>query len=67
MCGIQSEEGPTMGFDLDTFRDALRRFPAITWEEYRAIPDDDVRLEIARRNRVISSDAYNRTMARIRG
>lgn len=56
-----------MGFDLDTFRDGLRRFPEIGWEAYQAIPDDDVRLEIARRNRVISSDAYNRTMARIRG
>ena len=56
-----------MPFDLDAWRDRLRSFPEITWEEYRAIPDDDVRLEIARRNKVISTDAYNRTMARIRG
>ena len=56
-----------MPFDTDAFRDALRSFPEISWEEYRAIPDDDVRLEIARRNKVISTDAYNRTMARIRG
>lgn len=56
-----------MPFDLDAYRESLRSFPGITWEEYRAIPDDDVRLEIARRNKVISTDAYNRTMARIRG
>lgn len=56
-----------MPFDLDGYRDTLRRFPEITWEEYRGIPDDDVRLDIARRNKVISTDAYNRTMARIRG
>lgn len=56
-----------MPFDLDAYRESLRSFPEITWEEYRSIPDDDVRLEIARRNKPISSDAYNRTMSRIRG
>ena len=56
-----------MAFDLDDFRESLRSFPPITWGEFRAIADDDVRLAIAGRNRVISTDAYNRTMARIRG
>ena len=56
-----------MAFDLDAYRTGLRRFPEITYREFRGIADDDVRLDIARRNKVISSDTYNRTMSHVRG
>lgn len=56
-----------MAFDLDAYRAGLRRFPDISYAEFRAIPDDDVRLDIARRNKVISTDTYNRTMSHVRG
>lgn len=56
-----------MPFQLAAYRDQLRQFPAITYAEYRDIPDDDVRLDIARKNKVISTDTYNRTMNHIKG
>ncbi len=56
-----------MPFDLAAYRDSLRSFPDITYAVFREIPDDDVRLDIARRNKVISTDTYNRTMNRIKG
>jgi len=57
----------SMPFSLASYRDQLRQFPAITYAEYRDIPDDDVRLDIARKNKVISTDTYNRTMSHIKG
>jgi putative nicotinate phosphoribosyltransferase len=56
-----------MPFDPDAYRAGLRRFPDITYAEFREIPDDDVRLDIARKNKVISTDTYNRTMSHVRG
>jgi nicotinate phosphoribosyltransferase len=56
-----------MPFQLESYRDRLRQFPAITYAEFRGIPDDDVRLDIARKNKVISTDTYNRTMNHIKG
>lgn len=56
-----------MTFSLDDYRDRLRQFPAITFAEFCRIPDDDVRLDIARKNKVVSTDTYNRTMSHIKG
>lgn len=56
-----------MPFDLQAYAARLREFPEITFDEFRAIADDDVRLDIARKNKVISTDTYNRTMGFIKG
>lgn len=56
-----------MAFDLGAYRDHVRTFPDITYQEFRSIPDDDVRLAIGRLNKVISTDTYNRTMCFIKG
>lgn len=55
-----------MPFDLDAYREARRTFPDIASAEFREIPDDDVRLDVARRNKVLSTDTSNRTMNRIK-
>jgi nicotinic acid phosphoribosyltransferase len=56
-----------MAFDLESYRVQIRNFPGITCAKFREIPDDDVRLAIGRLNKVVSTDAYNRTMGFIQG
>ena len=56
-----------MAFDLNAYRDQVRNFPDITYAEFQNITDDDVRLDIGRKNKVISTDTYNRTMSHIKG
>jgi nicotinic acid phosphoribosyltransferase len=56
-----------MAFDLDSYRVQIRNFPGITYAEFPEIPDDDVRLAIGRLNKVVSTDAYNRTTGFVKG
>ena len=44
----------------------LLEFPAISWDEFQALPSP-VREDILLRNRIISTDTYNRTMAHLAG
>jgi nicotinic acid phosphoribosyltransferase len=53
-------------FDLLNYKNTLREFPQITYAEFKEIEDDDIRLEIAKRNKIVSTDAYNRTMTYIK-
>ena len=51
-----------MTFNTATYKQQLKEFPEITFEEYQEITDLQVRKDIAKRNKIIQTDAYNRTM-----
>ncbi|MEI7563755.1 MAG: hypothetical protein WCJ39_09320 [bacterium] len=51
-----------MTFNTATYKQQLQAFPEITFEEYQEITDLQVRKDIAKRNKIIQTDAYNRTM-----
>nr|MDD3720289.1 nicotinamide phosphoribosyltransferase domain-containing protein [Candidatus Gracilibacteria bacterium] len=44
-----------------------KQFPEISFAEFQAIPYLDERIEIAKRNKILRTDAYNRTMDYIKG
>lgn len=56
-----------MTFNTTAYKQALHAFPEITYDEYQTITDLDVRADIARKNKVIQTDTYNRTMTHIKG
>jgi hypothetical protein len=37
-------------------------FPEISFDEFQAIDDLELRKEISKKNKILSTDAYNRTM-----
>jgi hypothetical protein len=49
-------------FDTKSYKARLQEFPEITFEEYQQITDLQVRRDIAKKNKIIQTDAYNRTM-----
>lgn len=51
-----------MNFNIDAYREQMERFPEITFEEFQAITDLEIRKDIVMKNKIISTDAYNRTM-----
>ncbi|MEI8008991.1 MAG: hypothetical protein WCI00_06490 [bacterium] len=51
-----------MTFDTISYKAKLQEFPEITFEEYQQITDVHVRKDIAKKNKIIQTDAYNRTM-----
>lgn len=53
-------------FDTQSYKEQMKRFPDISFEEYQTITDLDVRKDIAKKNKIIQTDSYNRTMTHIR-
>ncbi|MCX6824448.1 MAG: hypothetical protein NT085_04975 [candidate division SR1 bacterium] len=56
-----------MTFNTTTYKQQLQAFPEITFEEYQEITDLQVRKDIAKKNKIIQTDAYNRTMNFVKG
>lgn len=55
-----------MSFNAQSYKQQLQQFPEITFEEYQQITDLQVRRDIAKKNKIIQTDAYNRTMDNLR-
>ena len=49
-------------FNAQSYKQQLQQFPEITFEQYQQITDLQVRRDIAKKNKIIQTDAYNRTM-----
>ena len=49
-------------FNIQQYKAQLNEFPDITYEEYQNITDEQVRQDIAKRNKILQTDTYNRTM-----
>lgn len=49
-------------FDTKSYKAKLQEFPEISYQEYQQITDLQVRRDIAKKNKIIQTDAYNRTM-----
>lgn len=54
-------------FDLESYKERQMSFPEITYQEFQMIGDLEVRKEIAKKNKILSTDAYNRTMNYLKG
>ena len=49
-------------FNIQDYKSQLNVFPDITYDEYQKITDEQVRQDIAKRNKILQTDTYNRTM-----
>lgn len=58
---------PASKFDAAAYADARFNFPEISYAEFDALDDLDLRKEIAGLNKILLTDTYNRTMAHTRG
>jgi len=56
-----------MTFNVSAYKESLHAFPDVSYQEYQSIQDLDVRSDIAKRNKIVQTDAYNRTMTHIKG
>jgi putative nicotinate phosphoribosyltransferase len=54
-------------FDTQSYKARLQVFPEISYEEFQTITDLQVRRDIAKKNKIIQTDAYNRTMNFLKG
>ena len=54
-------------FNAIEYKRKLNEFPNITFEEYQNITDEQLRQDIAKKNKIIQTDTYNRTMNYIKG
>lgn len=54
-------------FNTQHYKDSLHTFPDISYEEFQHITDIDVRRDIVKKNRILMTDTYNRTMEHTRG
>ena len=52
----------TKTFDTGEYERRFNEFPDITYEEYKKITDEQVRQEVAKENKILQTDTYNRTM-----
>ena len=52
----------TKTFDTGEYKRRFNEFPDITYEEYKKITDEQVRQEVAKENKILQTDTYNRTM-----
>jgi len=52
----------TTNFNAEAYKERQMSFPEITFEEFEALDDMELRKEIAQKNKILSTDAYNRTM-----
>lgn len=53
-------------FNLEQYTKTITEFPEIEFEEFETIKDTRVRKQIAKTNKIVKTDAYNRTMTHIR-
>ncbi len=53
-------------FNAQSYKEQLKKFPDISFEEYQTITDLEVRKDIAKKNKIIQTDSYNRTMTHIK-
>ena len=53
-------------FNLDEYTKQQRVFPEISFEEFQGCNDEIIKDSIVTKNRVLSTDAYNRTMNEIK-
>ena len=49
-------------FNLQEYKKQLNEFPNISYEDYQQITDEQVRQDIAKKNKILQTDTYNRTM-----
>ena len=49
-------------FNVKEYKEQLNQFPDITYDEYQQITDEQVRQDIAKKNKILQTDTYNRTM-----
>ena len=56
-----------MTFNATVYKQQLQAFPEISYEEYQQITDIQIRKDIAKKNKIIQTDAYNRTMNFLKG
>jgi hypothetical protein len=49
-------------FNLENYKRQLNEFPNISYEDYQQITDEQVRQDIAKKNKILQTDTYNRTM-----
>lgn len=49
-------------FDIEAYKEQQMMFPEISYNEFEDIDDMELRKAIASKNKIISTDAYNRTM-----
>ena len=49
-------------FNLEDYKRQLNEFPHISYEDYQQITDEQVRQDIAKKNKILQTDTYNRTM-----
>jgi hypothetical protein len=49
-------------FNLQEYKKQLNEFPNISYEDYQQITDEQVRQDIANKNKILQTDTYNRTM-----
>lgn len=54
-------------FNLESYKEQLNQFPQISYEEYQQITDLQLRKDIAKKNKIIQTDSYNRTMNYLKG
>jgi len=53
-------------FNIEDYKRQLNEFPDITYDEYQQISDEQVRQDIAKKNKILQTDTYNRTMNHIK-
>lgn len=58
---------PRKKFDVSAYAEARFDFPPVSYAEFEAIDDLDLRKEIAGLNKILLTDTYDRTMAHTRG
>jgi hypothetical protein len=51
-----------MTFNATEYKQQLQTFPEISYEDYQQITNLQVKKDIAKKNKIIQTDAYNRTM-----
>ncbi|MCF7835117.1 hypothetical protein K9M48_03615 [Candidatus Gracilibacteria bacterium] len=54
-------------FDTQSYKAKMKEFPEISYQEYQEITDLEIRRDIAKKNKIIQTDAYNRTMEFLKG
>ncbi|MFA6255719.1 MAG: hypothetical protein WC606_00920 [Candidatus Absconditabacterales bacterium] len=56
-----------MTFNATEYKQQLQTFPEISYEDYQQITNLQVKKDIAKKNKIIQTDAYNRTMNFLKG
>lgn len=54
-------------FNVGEYKRKINEFPEISFQEYQNITDEQIRQDIAKKNKILQTDTYNRTMNYIKG